>query len=210
MANWTNLVKAGGTQPVVIGSVNSFWILGLPEYQGNIRTEVTVTSVFAQYETLSVSPLLNISENNVPLFLGFEGEDLKNSFQIRNDNTLLPHEGTLQQLLKRDEGKTSNTLITLYVPRIDMQPIGQVGLVEAYAVEFDNNILGDPGSTAAQAAILSLTSRMYNYGVMAGPMFDGTWANDITDQSTGFFSYGGVMTIADGTTGNNPVLVIPQ
>jgi len=212
MANWTTLVKASGTQPVVIGSVNSFWLTqnGVPD-QGDIRVRVNVDSIFTYYSTAGVGGLTQLTNDNSSLFVGMpESNQLFQDFEIRNDNVTLSQKGKMQGLLPRDPGNPNDTLITIYAPHIDFAPLGHIGLIEAFAVSFMNNDPGNPASTNAQAAILSLTSRMWDYTPVSGPAFNGTWTHDMLDQSTSLFAYGGAMTIADATTGDLPVMVIPS
>ena len=212
MANWTTISKTNSTQPQVIGSVNSFWQVEDVSYQGDINTKLEgIDSLFTFYGENSVTGLTSLTNENTSIFFGFPSSaQLVDSFEIYNGTSgPLTHVGTMQQLVGRDPGNPNNTVITIYAPHIDTQPVGHIGLIEAFSVEFDNPAIGDPSSTEAQDAILSLTSRMYNYSSFSGPTFNGTWANDITDQATGLFAKGGVMTIADDSTGNNPVVVKP-
>jgi hypothetical protein len=211
MANWSALSLAGGTQPIVVGSVNSHWIVDTPTDQGDIRTALPgITSIYNYYVDQNVIPLNLITNDNVSLFVGFPTDaNLATAFEIRNDNTLLVYKGRMQPLIKFNEASPFNAQFTIYCPHKDIAPINHTGLIEAFTVEFNNGDIGNPNSgDAINALVGGLTERMQNYDSVGGVNFAGDFANDFMDQNTSLFAKGGFMTYADNTL-NGPYGVIP-
>ena len=212
MAIWDGLQLSNGNaavQPTVIASVDSFW-QGAFTQQGNIATENPgVMDVATFYLNNNVTGL-SYNSTNCSIFLGFlDTVKLNGPFSLSDGGTALPGVGYMQSLVKRDPGSPLNASITIYAPHSDVAPIGHVALIEAFTVNFDNNAPGDPFSVESQDAILSLTSRMYNYNDTYGPTFNGNMTNDILDSSTGLFGKGGFMTYADVTTENKAWPIVP-
>ena len=213
MANWTTLVKATGNQPVVIGSVNSFWQTPTPADQGDINSQLPgITALATYYDDQGVTPLTVITPSNSSIFLGFDTNvNLFDSFEIYNQGTLLSQRGKMQQLIDRDPESPFNSQITLYAPHIDFAPLGHIGLIEAFSLNFENLDPGNPFSTEAKDALAELGSRVWNYLPVSGPSWaaSGNFTNFFLDQAQGWFARGGAMSYADGTTGDVAVMVIP-
>jgi hypothetical protein len=215
MANWTSIIKATGTQPTVIGSVNSFWQTPSPSAQGDISALLPdVKDIATFYSDQLVTPLTVINSTNSSIFLGFpSNEDLFPSFQIYNDTTQLVQRGKMQGLVGRDESAPFNAQITIYAPHIDAAPAGHVGLIEAFSLNFENLDPGNPWSSEAQEALTQLGSRIWKYTPVLGPSWDTAGqsvGNFFLDQVNGWFAKGGAMSYADASTSNLPKMCIPS
>ena len=212
MALWTSLTLAtfDTPQPTTIGSVNSMWRVDTPTDQGDIKTVLPQAQPISEYYgNEGVTPLSVLNDNNASLFLGFSSADnLATGFEIRNDSTLLAHKGTMQPLIKRNEASPFSAMFTIYCPHKDIAPLGHIGLIEAFTIEFDND--GDPGnpfSLDAQAALETLASRMQDYSPVGGAEWTGSPGNYYLDQAQSIFALGGLMTYQEA--GSELRVVIP-
>jgi len=211
MALWTSLTLATGIQPTTIGSVNSMWRVDTPTDQGDIKTVLPQAQPISEfYGNEGVTPLLVVEDTNASLWLGFSSADnLAGGFEIRNDSTLLAHKGTMQPLIKRNEASPFHAMFTIYCPHKDIAPLGHIGLIEAFTIEFDNDTApGNPFSLEAQAALETLASRMQDYSPVGGAQWIGNAGTYYLDQAQSIFALGGFMTYQE--IGDQLRVVIPE
>jgi hypothetical protein len=172
------------------------WRVDTPTDQGDIKTVLPQAQPISEfYGNEGVTPLSVLNDNNASLFLGFSSADnLATGFEIRNDSTPLAHKGTMQPLIKRNEASPFNAMFTIYCPHKDIAPLGHIGLIEAFTIEFDNDSIEDPFSPEAQTALTNLASRMQDYSGAGGVEWTGNFGSYFLDQSTSIFALGGFMT----------------